>query len=329
MTSLATRSPGRLTLRLERSPWVAAAWVALGVLAAPTAQAQMDAGAAADASGACGAADASACAVPLDWESPRGLALGSGGRANAASTAALMYNPAALVLGGAYHVEGLGDYMADSGTVALGAAITDSATSRLAGGVALRGFLAGRDGYKGIDTRLALALPFSDAVSLGVAGRYLNVDQEIEQADGSVVDVEVAKGITIDAAFRFQPAQVLHVALLAFNLVDLDSALTPVTVGGALAVTPIEELAITADVLVDVSTFADPAATLGAGVEFLAAGSFPLRGGYSVETERSLHRLGVGVGYVDQEVGVDIGLRHDVDGGDETRVMLGLRYHMQ
>lgn len=240
-----------------------------------------------------------------------------------------MYNPAALVLGGAYHVEGLGDYLAESGTVALGAAITDSATSRLAGGVALRGFLSGRDGYKGLDTRLGLALPFSDAVSLGVAGRYLNIDQEVTAADGSVTEVEVAKGITLDASFRFQPSQMLHVALLAFNLVDLDSPLTPVTVGGALAVTPIEELAITGDVLVDVSTFADPAATLGAGVEFLAAGAFPLRAGYSVDAERSLHRLGLGVGYTDQEVGVDIGLRQDLSGGDETRVMLGLRYHLQ
>ncbi|MET0385217.1 MAG: hypothetical protein ABW321_04625, partial [Polyangiales bacterium] len=84
------------------------------------------------------------------------------------SSSALAYNPAALVVGRLYHVEGSVDYMPDLHTVALGGAVVDSSTGRMSAGLALRGFVGGEGSLGGIDGRIALAFPLSDAISLGV-----------------------------------------------------------------------------------------------------------------------------------------------------------------
>jgi hypothetical protein len=101
------------------------------------------------------------CPVPLHSDTARGIALGTGVRASAASTSALAYNPAALVLGRLYHIEGVVDYSSAWSGAALGAAVVDSATSRVGAGIAFRGFLSGDVGVSGIDGRAGLAFPFS------------------------------------------------------------------------------------------------------------------------------------------------------------------------
>src|SRR5262249_32977134 len=78
------------------------------------------------------------CPVPMNDETARGLALGTGSRASALSTSALAYNPAALALGRLYHVEGSVDYIPQVHAVALGGAVVDSVTSKLGAGVGLR-----------------------------------------------------------------------------------------------------------------------------------------------------------------------------------------------
>lgn len=269
------------------------------------------------------------CPSPLAWESARGLGLALGLRSSAASTSALFYNPAGLVLGGAYHVEGNVDYLSGSKTTALGAAVADSATSQLAGGVAFRGFLSGKEGYDGFDARLGLAFPFSEAISIGLAGRYINVSTEGEDEDGNPIDVELAQGITLDASFRFQVGDVAVFDVAAYNFVDQDTALMPLELGFSAGFMLAPEFVFGFDILGDMGNFEAPSMTAGGGLEYLAAGTVPLRGGYSFDTTRELHRLGLGVGYTDKMLGVDLGFRQDLSGGDETRVLLALRYYVR
>jgi hypothetical protein len=77
------------------------------------------------------------------------------------------------------------------------------------------------------------------------------------------------------------------------------------------------------------SSFEKPALTVGGGLEVLAANTVPLRGGYIGDLKRDRHSISLGVGYTDRSVGIDVSLQQTVKGGDETRVIGGIRYYVR
>jgi len=282
---------------------------------------------------------AGACPRPLNGESARGLALGTGLRATAMSTSALAYNPAGLVVGKVYHLEGVVDYMPDLKTVALGGAIVDSSTSRLSAGMSLRGFLSGQGGLGGIDGRLGLAFPLSDGVSIGVSGRYVNATRDTPTP--TVLDsagmqtplpapaaVRAVKGFTMDASIRVAPTPSVMLHAGSYNLISLDSVYAPLMLGGGVGVALGSIAVLGGDVLVDMSSFDKGAVLLGAGAEVFAGAAVPLRAGYSYDTKRSQHTLSLGVGYTDRSVGLDLSLRQDLGGEGDTRIMGAFRVYV-
>ena len=264
------------------------------------------------------------CPQALNAESARGLALGTGARATAISTSALAYNPAALAVGRLYHIEGAVDYMPDRHTVALGGAIVDSSTSRLAAGFSLRGFLSGDDGIGGIDGRLALALPFSEAVSIGVAGRYLSA----KHTDKTLDLGNPAKGFSLDASLRVAPVPMLQLHVGGYNLINYDSAYAPLMVGGGAGVGIGTVAVLGADLLVDLSSYRTADVIAGGGIELLAGQAVPIRAGYSYDTKREQHAFSAGFGYTDAAVGIDLSFRQDIGGAGDTRLMGAFRFFM-
>jgi hypothetical protein len=265
-----------------------------------------------------------ACPLPINAESARGMALGTGQRAAAMSTSALAYNPAGLTIGKVYHVEGAVDYMADMKTVALGGAIVDSSTTRLAAAFGARGFLSGQGGLGGFDGRLALAFPFSDAVSIGVTGRYLNVSADTVDGTNS----KLAKGFTMDAALRIAPVPEVQLAVIGQNFINLNSAYVPVVFGGSAAFAIAEIATIGADLLVDTTSFGSADITVGGGAEFLLGGAVPLRAGYFYDSKRAQNTISFGIGYTDRSVGFDLALRQQLGGFGDTRLMAAIRYYV-
>ncbi len=271
------------------------------------------------------------CPESAAAQTARGLGLGTGARASSVSTSALAHNTAALPLGNLYHLEGTFDYQPSNDLVGLGAAVVDSATARLAAGLSFRGFLANDDrGYDGIEFLLGLGFPLVEAVSIGIGGRYINIWRELplEDDEGSYDD-GLAKGFNLDGAIRVMPMQNLHLALLAYNVVDMESAYVPVLLGASAAFNIGQSLTLGADALADVSTYEDVQFLLGGGGEYLVGANFPLRLGYEFDTGRDTHALSGGVGYTDQRMGVDVALRQQVAGGDATRLMASLRFYVQ
>lgn len=265
------------------------------------------------------------CPRPLNLESARGLALGTGARASSLSTSALAYNPAALVVGRVYHLEGIVDYMADMRTVALGGTIVDSSTSRLSAGVSFRGFLGGQGGLGGIDGRVGLAFPISEAISLGVSGRYINAERKGEAFAALPASLRSVEGFTLDASLRVVPIPILMLYGGGYNLISLDSVYTPLTLGGGASVTLGNVVVLGADVLVDMSSYDHATATVGGGLEFFAAQVIPLRAGYIYDTWRTQHTLSFGLGYTDRSMGLDVSLRQDLGGIGDTRVLGAFR----
>ena len=125
-----------------------------------------------------------------DLETPRGIAMGAGGRASAQAASALAYNPANLSLGGIYHINVFTGYVPGSERWTVGGSIVDSMTNQnIAMGVSFRGVLGnGEEGYSGFDGRLAIAIPFSEQISFGVGGRYLSFEQEGQSATTGLRD---------------------------------------------------------------------------------------------------------------------------------------------
>jgi hypothetical protein len=264
-----------------------------------------------------------ACPEPMNLESARGLALGTGSRASAISSSALAYSPAALALGGLYHIEGNVDFLTGHDTVALGGMVTDSSTSKVGAGIGLRGFLAsGADGYDGLDGRLGLALPLSEQFSLGVAGRYIDLSTHGKPS------LTLGEGFTMDASMRITPVNGFQIDFAALNFIDLDSAYVPVLLTGGFAFAVASVMSVGVDVLVDMSTFKDPEFSLGGGIEYLGIATVPLRAGYAVDLARRIHVITAGIGYTDQVIGVDIGLRQEVHPGYDTRIMGAIRYYV-
>jgi hypothetical protein len=271
----------------------------------------------------------SSCPVALNSDTARGVALATGQRASAMSTSALAYNPAALVLGKLYHLEGSVDYIPAFNTVALGAAVVDSSTSKVGAGLAFRGFIPGEEGAGGIDVHGALALPIADPLSVGIGLRYVNLTHEETLASGVSRDATMVEGFTMDASIRIQPAPMIQLAAVAVNFIDRESAYAPVLLGGAAALSIAGIVNLGADLLFDISSFNETGVIFGASTEVLIAQIVPLRIGYGFDAERELHTLSGGAGYTDRTVGVDFSIQQELsEGHDDTRVMGAFRYYV-
>jgi hypothetical protein len=261
-------------------------------------------------------------------ETPRGLALGTGARASSVSTAALAYNQAAMPLSKLYHLEGIVGYAPSNGLWTLGASVVDSNTNSLAAGLSFRGLIGTEDeGYSGLDGQLALAYPLAEFLSIGVGARYIWLTENAQVPEGA--DETPVQGFTVGASLVLQPFEGLRIAAFGSNLVDLESSLTPVQVGGSAAFTYDGVFTVGGDVLVDLSTFEDPEFLAGGGVEFLAAGKVPIRGGYVFDSGRQIHSVSGGLGYVEAAWGVELSLRQDVSGASDTAVLASFRYFVQ
>jgi hypothetical protein len=234
------------------------------------------------------------------------------------------------VLGKLYHIEGSVDYMTAWDTVALGAAVVDSQTSKIGAGIAFRGLLSGKDGVGGIDARAGIAFPLADSISLGVGLRYINVNAEEEVSAGVWRSVGLVDGFTMDAAIRVQPSPMFQISALAVNFLDRGSAYVPVQLGGAAALSVAGIANIGADLLFDITTFENTTGvTFGFSAEFFVAQIVPLRLGYGYDVQRELHMLTGGAGYTDRSVGFDLSVQQELSRGNETRILGSFRYYVQ
>ena len=221
--------------------------------------------------------------------------------------------------------------MSELKTVALGAAVVDSSTAKLGAGIGLRGFLGGDNALNGLDGRIGIALSLSDAFSIGVGGRYIDLTSDIPDGDDTI-EVKLARGFTMDASLRVVPTPGVQLDIAALNFIDRSSPYVPTTLTGGIAIAVGDAVSAGGDVVADMTSFEKPGITLGLGGEYLGGNTIPVRAGYSIDLARKIHALGAGIGYTDQQVGLDIGLKQELErpgpGKPETRIMGAVRYYV-
>lgn len=266
----------------------------------------------------------------VDVETPRGLAMGTGVRASAGSTSAAAYGAAALPIAPTYHVDALVGYAPGGNQLSFGGIVADSMTSAINAALAVRGFAsAGDEGHSGWDGKLALALPVSDQLALGVTGRYLSLTQEGDARRGDAQDGDsLVKGFTMGASLRLSlgdEATRFHVTALGENLIDRGSALVPRRVGGSGALV-IDGFTVGGDVLVDLDTYDNATVLAGGGLEILAGGHVPIRAGWRFDDGRDEHALTAGIGYLETSFGAELSLRQFLIGSRSTELLVSLRY---
>lgn len=265
-----------------------------------------------------------------DFDTARGMAMGSGARASAASTSALEMNPANLALSRIYHIETAVGYRPQVTNFSFGGSLVDSFSSPVAMGVSYRYLLGnGHDGHAGMDGRIGLAVPIGDAFSIGVSGRYVSFTREGQAADDT--RGPYAEGVTMDAGLRVTPLPGFHIAAIGQNLIDFGSPLVPRLVGGGLSYTIDNMFTIAADGMADLSTFhyADaslrPEALFGLGLE-LFTGEVPIRAGYQYDTGRGVHYVTAGLGYVNASFAIELSYRQQLVNQEGSWLMLSFRY---
>lgn len=258
-------------------------------------------------------------------ETSRGVGLGTGVRASAMSTSALLYNAASMPLGRSYHIEGTGAYEPQAGRFGVMAAATDSMLNEnFSAGLAARGiFSDGEQGYSGFDGRLGVAVPIADVVGIGLAARYLNLSSQGLPAGQSDTAPD---GFTMDASLRVTLANTIQLAGMIYNFIDLDSPYAPVTVGGSASFQLMDSFTAGGDVLFDLTSYDSTKMQVGGGVEYLANGAIPLRVGYFYDAGLDVHAISGGLGYISQSVGIEFSIRQQLSGENDTYLISSLRY---
>ncbi len=255
----------------------------------------------------------------------RMMALGGNAQAAAQSTSGLFSNPAAMSLSRVYHVDSSILYDPSVNRWAFGGAVAD--TTRMVSASLSYNFslLDGSDSRRNHDVRLGLSVLLTDGVALGVTGRYMNYDGT---ATTNTHLGTAFSGLTVDVGAVVRPASFITLAVTGYSLTNPDTSLTPLSIGGGVAITPVESLNLIADTVWDLRTFDKPRMRINGGAE-LMLGRVPVRAGYLYDDTRAngpVHTITGGLGYLDTSFGVEAAIRQDVAGASQTTLMLNVRY---
>lgn len=276
-----------------------------------------------------------------ELETARTAALGGALRAFSNSVEALQNNPANLAATRVYHIGGLAQFWSGANRQSYGLAIVDSVVSRsrLAGGLSVNWLFQDPEGVdrRALDARFALAFPVSDKLLVGASGRYLDLSQDgfprgrgvlpPSAASGGLSGESIVEEITFDAGITIRPTPNLAVSLVGNNLTDPGHALLPL-IFGAGAGFGSNLLTVEVDVAGDFTTYESTKLRGMGGVEFLAAGQYPLRLGYRYDEGQSSHALSGGAGYASREFAFDVSVRHIFGDDAATAYFFGLKYHV-
>jgi hypothetical protein len=268
--------------------------------------------------------------------SARAIAMGGALSALGVSTSALYLNPANMPLARVYHLEALGAFSPEAKRQTYGIAIVDSvlSASHVSGGIGgtWSQFDPDRIHRTWTDLRAAAALPLGDYLSLGVAMRWLRVDQAVASgpfgasvaSDGTPND-ELFNGVTVDAGATGSLGG-FRLAVVGHNLTNPGTALAPTTLVTGLGYAT-DTIAVEADGLFDFTTWEGTRGRVMAGAEVFLADHYAARVGYRYDAGMELHTGSLGLGYIDPRWSVELAVRRDLSGDHgSTLGVLSLRY---
>ncbi|HUT76053.1 MAG TPA: hypothetical protein VM285_00090 [Polyangia bacterium] len=267
---------------------------------------------------------------------PRSLGLAGALRASAGSCSGMYMNPATIAMLRGYHINLMYGYTSQDNLHNAGGAVVDSVTSQvIAAGLSLNYLRAEerRTDHESWDARLAVAGNIADTLYLGMTGRYIRVEHDLESANRGPNGVHALPssggqqldGLTFDAGAVLSLGGVVNIGVVGYNLSNPGSAYAPLQLAPGVALTLLGMLIIEGDVVVDFTSHAEVNEEVNAGIELFLANMVPLRVGYRYDVFLDIHGIAAGVGYSDQSFAVDVGFQHDIRENGRLILALGLR----
>ncbi|MBN2197538.1 MAG: hypothetical protein JW751_32465 [Polyangiaceae bacterium] len=271
-----------------------------------------------------------------EFAQPRGAAMGGAIRAFGNSLDALYSNPANVVGTRVYHLGGAAQFSPTAHRSTYGAGIVDSVTSRVGAGIGGQYFLQTPEHLdrSGVDLRVALAVPVSDLLRVGVLGRHLWLKEDgrgplgPSRASAGLQERHIVKAFSFDAGVTLLPVKGLAIAVVGQNLTNADHGFLPLTAGGGIGFGT-QDVTVEADAVADFRTWERTTVRAMGGFEFLAADHYPLRVGYRFDQGAESHAACAGIGYLERAFSASVSLRQVVAGDRTTTVFLGFEYHLE
>lgn len=269
---------------------------------------------------------------------PQARAVGMGGALNAigVGTPALYMNPANMAMARVYHLEAFGAYSPEALRDTVGLSIVDSVINaqHVAGGIGGTWNEMDPDALHRIwtDIRAAVAFPLGDYVALGVAGRYLHVDQHTavgpfgpSTASDGTSSSAIFNQLTFDLGATVSLGD-FRIGMVGHNLTNPSTALAPTTAAGGIGYTN-GVFALEADGLLDFTTFGSTTGQIMGGAEAFLASHYALRLGWRYNTGTALNTPSIGLGYVAPSWSIEVSGNHDIETSHASTLgVLSLKY---
>lgn len=259
---------------------------------------------------------------------PRAIGSGESMRADAQGTLAIGLNPAGLALGHQLVFEGWYGFRPDDSASHVMAAACDS-TTPVAGCFHYRYFVAEPEsGGESFRRRVhefgtTFARAIGERLAIGIGGKYFDYNSELPEGDAS--------GFTVDVGAVFRATSSLSIAAVGYNVIAEDTAQYPLAVAAGLAFRPMENLGLAADGVwnLEAPEGQGTGRYSGGGSLFLRSENgqtgYPIRAGVVHDVGLDGTFITAGLGFVTTKLGVDIGVRKQVAGGDELLILGSLR----
>jgi hypothetical protein len=267
---------------------------------------------------------------------PRPIGLGGALRASPSSTSGIYLNPATIAMARVYHINLMYQYTGEDDLHTAGAAAVDSVTSSIiAAGISLNYLRSDqtRTDHESWDARLALAGNIGDIFFLGMTGRYIRVEHDLESGNRGPNGTpalpssgnQQVDGFTFDAGAAVAIGGIVSLGVTGYNLTNTGSVYAPVQLGSGAALTLFDMLLIELDVVVDFTSHTDVNEEIHGGAELFLANMIPLRVGYIYDVHFNIHTIAAGLGYVDPSFAVDFGFQREARQDGRWILAFGLR----
>ena len=274
--------------------------------------------------------DASADANSLnDNLGPREIGIGEAMRADSRGSSATTLNPAGLALDSLLVFEGSVGHRPGDGAYRVNVSACDS-TVPIPGCFYYKYFSAAPEIGSSMMSRKAhelgstVARRLSPRLLLGVTTKWFDYSSDL-MSDGE----GDASGFAVDAGLTMRATPTFNVAVVGYNLWGENSAQYPRGVGTGISMRPSGRLALGFDALWNLDAPDDQSTgRYGGGGEFvLGQGQslYPLRAGGVYDKALEAGYLTGGLGLVTMKMGLDVGVRKQISGGDELMVVGSLR----
>lgn len=263
-----------------------------------------------------------------DYFGPREVSLGESMRADASGSLATNLNPAGVGLTRSVVFEGSYGYRPGDSASVVAASACDS-TVPVPGCFYYRYFgaeptLEGEDYDRRVhEFGMAAARALSQRFILGINVRYFDYESNF-------MDEKDSSGFAADAGFIMRVGETIQLAGVGYNLLSAESAQYPLGVGAGVTMRPVGALALGLDGTWDLDTEAEKTGRYGGGAEYFIESAdrqsgYPLRAGAVYDNALDATYVTAGLGFTSIKMGLDVGARKQVDGGDELMIQAGLR----